>query len=110
MRLHRLPFSVFLPSLVIAVAQRHAAQLIENFPASPRIHNLAGLVEYKLRHYAEAERHLNESQRLHAHWKTRLWIGKTLTQIGRFEEAEAILLDVLPHHPDCRLDLAWLFE
>ncbi|MEW6367842.1 MAG: tetratricopeptide repeat protein [Acidobacteriota bacterium] len=87
-----------------------SSQLLNLFPTSPRIHYIAGLIDYRRRDYPAAELHLTESQRLHPHWRTEYWIGRTLTQAGRFEEAEATLLRILPQYPGCRMDLAWLYE
>lgn len=91
-------------------AQSLSSQLLELFPASPRIQYLAGLLACRTKRYAEGEIHLRESEKLHAHWRTRLWLGKALTQLGRLDEAEAILVGLLPQHPNCRTDLAWLYE
>jgi hypothetical protein len=33
-----------------------------------------------------------------------------LTQLGRLDEAEAILVGLVEDHPHCRRDLAWLYE
>lgn len=85
-------------------------QLLQNFPASPRIHYLAGRVEYRRRDYAPAVSHLRESQRLHQHWKTLYWLGKALTQRGEFDEAERLLIESVGRDPFALLDLAWLYE
>jgi hypothetical protein len=37
-------------------------------------------------------------------------LGKTCTQLGLFEEAEAMLIDLPTAHPQVGLDLAWLYE
>lgn len=75
---------------------------------SARITYLAGLTAYRIRRYDEAEAHLRESNRIHPHWWTQRWPGKTLTQHGQFDEAEALLLAVRERTPLVWLDLAWL--
>jgi len=91
-------------------AARLADQVVEQFAASARIWYLAGLVAYRRKRYEVAEKRLRESERLHRHDRTRRQIGKTLTQLGRFEAAEPLLLDLVDRHPECRIDLAWLHE
>jgi tetratricopeptide (TPR) repeat protein len=87
-----------------------AEQLCRLFPDSARIAFLAGKSAYRLRHYEQAEAHFRESQRLYPHWKTQQWLGKTLTQAGRFDEAEALLLGTRDSIGGASLDLAWLYE
>jgi tetratricopeptide (TPR) repeat protein len=87
-----------------------AEQLCRLFPLSARIAYLAGLTAYRIRRYDEAEAHLRESNRIHPHWWTQRWLGKTLTQLGQFDEAEALLLSVRERTPGAWLDLAWLCE
>jgi len=87
-----------------------AGQLCRLFPDSARILFLAGKLAYRRKHYEEAEAHFRESQRLYAHWQTQHWLGKTLTQAGKFKEAESLLLQVLERHRYALLDLAWLYE
>ena len=91
-------------------AARLAAQLVELFPSSARILHFAGRAAYRTRDYAEAERRLRESGRLAPRRQTDHWLGKTLTQKGDFDEAEALLLRTLPDNPWVGLDLAWLYE
>jgi tetratricopeptide (TPR) repeat protein len=91
-------------------AARLADQVVEQFPASARIWYLAGLVAYRRKRYEVAEERLRESDRIHPHDRTRRQIGKALTQLGRLEAAEPILLDLVDRHPECRIDLAWLYE
>lgn len=87
-----------------------ATQLLELFPGSGRIHYLAGIQAYRQKRYPLALERFRESDQLHPHWKSRHWLGKTLTQMGRLEEAEPILLELVESHPRCRCDLAWLYE
>lgn len=87
-----------------------AAQLIELYPESGRIHYLAGWLAYRRRDYPRAVGHFRESLRIHPHRHTRHRLGKALTQAGQFDEAEALLLALMPELPACRLDLAWLYE
>ena len=91
-------------------AQTLALQLIDLYPASARIHYLTARVQYHNKSYPLALHHFRESERLHPHWLARHWMGKTLTQLGQFEPAEALLLGLLPKHPQVGLDLAWLYE
>ncbi len=87
-----------------------AAQLVESFPASARIFYLAGRTAYARREYERALEHLQEAERLAPHWRVRHWIGKTLTQLGRLDEAEPVLREVLAEHPNTAPSLAWLHE
>ena len=91
-------------------ARRLADQLVGLFPGSARIHYLAGRVAYRRRQYGGARGLFEESLRLASHWRVRQWLGKTLTQLGRFDEAEPLLIGALAEHPSAGLDLAWLFE
>lgn len=94
----------------LADARPLAKQLLTLFPSSARILYLAGLLAYRLRDYATAETHLRESHHIYAHWRTLHLTGKALTQQGRLEEAETILLPLAEQHPHVHLDLAWLHE
>lgn len=88
----------------------YAAQALTLHPGSARLHYLAGRLAYGQKQYAEAERHFRECEALAPHWRQRLALGKTLTQLGRLAEAEPILLALLPEHAECGKDLAWLLE
>lgn len=85
-------------------------QLLALHPDSPRIHFLAGRLAYKKKEYARAVHHFQESQLRHPSWWTRFWQGDALTQLGQFEEAEAVLLEVVPHITRARRTLAWLYQ
>lgn len=87
-----------------------AGQLLALFPSSSRIHYLAGRVDYHRKDYGRALGHFEESQRLRPDWQVRRWLGKTATQAGRFEQAEAVLLELVGDHPQVAADLAWLYE
>ena len=87
-----------------------AGQLLELFPGSARLHYLAGQLAYRCRDYAKAERHYRESLHLYPHWRTRHLLGRTLTQVGRLDEAESVLVDLAPQREECLRDLAWLYE
>ena len=87
-----------------------AAQLVELFPASARIFYLAGRTAYARREYQRALELFREAGRLAPHWRVRHWIGKTLTQLGRLDEAEPVLREVLAEHPHTAPSLAWLHE
>ncbi|MBI4584797.1 MAG: tetratricopeptide repeat protein [Planctomycetes bacterium] len=94
----------------LAEAKGLAGQLLELHPGSARVQYLAGLLAYRQKDYAAAERHLRESHRLFPHSKNYRLLGKTLTQQRKFEEAEGILQSLAPGNPWCQLDLAWLYE
>ncbi len=91
-------------------AEPLAQQLIRLFPDSARVHYLAGRLAYSLRNYQEAAGRFRESDRLYPHWFTQLFLGKTLTQQGQFDEAESILTRLSPAHAAARRDLSWLYE
>ncbi len=93
-----------------AEARTLARQLCRLFPQSGRIVFLAGKLAYKQKHYEEAEAHFRESQRIYPSWRTQHWLGKALTQAGRFDEAESLLLVAREHTAAALLDLAWLHE
>lgn len=91
-------------------AENLANQLIQLFPASSRIHYLAGLVAYRQKKYSSAQPAFEESFRLYPHWRTERYIGKSCTQSGDFDRAESHLLHLSADHALCLLDLAWLYE
>ena len=94
----------------LSEAQRLAKQLLETFPSSARIHYLAGRAAYRRKAYAAGAAHFNESLRIADHWKTRWWLGKTLTQSGDLARAEPLLVEIVEEHPIAGRDLAWLYE
>ena len=85
-------------------------QLLPLFPASARIHYLAGRVYYHDKDYRRAGEHFTESDRIHTHWLAQRWLGKVLTQLGEHVRAEAVLVDLAASHPTVKIDLAWLYE
>ncbi len=87
-----------------------AEQLLELFPDSARVQFLAGRVYYQRKDYAKAVDCFSESQRIARRWDSQRWLGKTYTQMGRFEDAEAPLHELAPRHDIVNLDLAWLYE
>jgi tetratricopeptide (TPR) repeat protein len=87
-----------------------ADQLLTLFPSSARIHYLAGRIHYQHKNYARAQERFAEANRLHPHWMTHHWLGKTCVQQGNYEQAEALLVGLTAAHPRTRLDLAWLYE
>ncbi|MBI2570297.1 MAG: hypothetical protein HYV63_25120 [Candidatus Schekmanbacteria bacterium] len=87
-----------------------ADQAVRLFPASPRVRLLGGRAMYRAHRYEEALDHFRESARLRPHWMTERWIGKTLTQLGRYDEAEACLRRVRDRSVGVLLDQAWLYQ
>jgi tetratricopeptide (TPR) repeat protein len=87
-----------------------ATQLVELFPSSARVRYLAGWLAYRQKRYGEAVGEFEESERLHAHWHTQRMRGKALTQAGRLDEAEGVLVPLAAEHRQVDLDLAWLYE
>ena len=87
-----------------------AEQLCRLHPDSGKIFFLAGKLAYRQREYPVAETRLRESFRLHPHWKSRYWLGRTMTALNRFDEARSLLESVVEAHPFVQADLAWLFE
>src|SRR5262249_46152202 len=87
-----------------------AEQLVAFFPGSARIHLLAGQVALERREHAAAVAYLRESEKLWPQPFTRRLLGHALTNIGCFEEAEGLLLEVARADPRSRRDLAWLYE
>ncbi len=91
-------------------ARAAAAQLVLAHPDSPRAQYLAGWSAYRNKQWTVAEAHFRESNLLHPAVTSRAWIGKSLTAQRRFDEAEAILVDVVGERPSWATDLAWLYE
>ncbi len=94
----------------LAEADALARQLCNLFPDSGRVFFLAGKLAYRQKRYEEAEGYFRESDRIYPNQGTRYWLGKTLTQTGRFDQAESLLLSAREHNPRALLDLAWLYE
>jgi tetratricopeptide (TPR) repeat protein len=91
-------------------AEPLARQLVHLYPSSGRVHYLAGRLAYAQRRYADAEIFFRESERIFPNWFTHLFLGKTLTQKGDFDQAEAILGELAGDHITARRDLSWLYE
>jgi len=105
-----LELELYINSNRLEEASALAKQLCHLFPDSGRIHFLAGKAAYRLKRYPEAESCFRESQRIFPHWRTLNWLGKTLTQTGQYDDAEALLLSAREHASTALLDLAWLYE
>jgi len=91
-------------------AEALATQLCQAFPESSRIHFLTGELAFRQKRYDAAERHFRECARLHPLWSADRWLGKTLTNMGRFDEAWSLLEKVKGHDDQVHADLGWLFE
>ncbi len=105
-----LELSFYLRTNRIPEAAALADQLCRLFPDSARIQFLAGQAAYRQKKYGEAESRFRESHRLYPHWHTQRWLGKTLTQLGRYDDAESLLTVAAEHADVALLDLAWLHE
>jgi tetratricopeptide (TPR) repeat protein len=91
-------------------AEALSSQLLRLFPNSARIQFLCGRLSYRLKHYPQAEGCFRESHRLYPSLQTQLWLGKTLTQRGAWDEAESFLLAARDHYRLAHLELGWLYE
>lgn len=91
-------------------AQKLSKQLVQLFPSSARVVFLAGQVAARHRDHDRARALFEESLRLAPHWRIRRWLGRTLTHLGNFEEAEPVLLSARDENPSACRDLAWLYE
>ena len=91
-------------------AEALAGQLGGLYPASPRVHFLAGRLDYKRKRYAAAAEHFEESARLHPSWRAARWRGKALTELGHLDDAEAILVPLAESQTVVLRDLAWLYD
>ncbi|MDJ0837574.1 MAG: tetratricopeptide repeat protein [Acidobacteriota bacterium] len=91
-------------------AEPLADQLCRMHPESSRIWFLAGKCAYRCKLYPKAEHAFRESHRLFPHSRSEHWLGKTLTQMGKFDEARSILEAIRTEIPFAVRDLIWLFE
>lgn len=91
-------------------ADRLAQSLATLFPTSAHVLHWAGRAAYRVGDYARAEAWLRESRTLAPRWLTDRWLGKTLTQVKQLDEAEALLAPLMAMHPECGLDLAWVYQ
>ncbi|HET7506045.1 MAG TPA: tetratricopeptide repeat protein [Kofleriaceae bacterium] len=91
-------------------ADRLARRLVARFPGSAHVRYWTGRAQYARKRYADAEASFRESGKLAPHVVHDHWLAKTLTQLRRFDDAEAMLLRVVEQRPRARADLAWLYE
>ena len=91
-------------------AEALARQLVDLFPESARVQHMAGRAAYLGRRYAEAEERFAESERLYPSPSSTRWRGRSLAQLGRLDEAEALFLGLVARLPEVRRDLAWVYE
>ena len=91
-------------------AARLSERLITQFPSSPGVLFQAGMAAFHSKRYGPARRRFEESEKLFSAAKTRRWLAKTLINMGRFDDAEGLLLNLVDEAPQCRSDLAWLYE
>jgi tetratricopeptide (TPR) repeat protein len=94
----------------LAEADSAARQLLDLHPGSARVLYWAGRLAFDRKDYSAAASRFEECLRIHPNPFTRRQLAKSLTNLGRFEEAERHLLVLVPGDPECRLDLAWLHE
>jgi tetratricopeptide (TPR) repeat protein len=100
----------YLASERLGEAESLAKQLCRTFPDSARVWFLAGKLAYRQKRYSDAETCFRESQRIYPSNQTQLWLGKTLTQTGEWNEAESLLTSVRDRYDHALLDLGWLYE
>ncbi len=91
-------------------AESLASQLCQLFPDSGRIWLLSGKLAYRQKRYDDAENCFRESNRVYPSDHAQHWLGKTLTQTGSLDEAEALLVSVRERFDSAFMDLAWLYE
>ena len=84
--------------------------LCGQFPDSAFIFHWSGQAAYRARRYADAEALFRESARIAPRQRNDWWLGKTLTQLGRFDEAEALLVPLVKVWAMVGKDVAWLYE
>jgi len=101
---------LYLNANKLAEANAMVSQLVRLFPESARIAFLAGKVAYRLKDYKRAESCFRESQRIYRNWRSQYWLGKALTQLGQFEEAESLLLAARERTANVLIALGWLYE
>ncbi len=105
-----LELEFYLNSNRMSEAQSLADQLCVLFPDSSRILFLAGKLAYRQKRYESAVMRLRESNRVYPSRQTEYWLGKTLTQLGDFDEAESLLIPASEQMDHALLDLAWLYD
>jgi len=107
---HGLEYEYLIKSHHFVEAQAVSKQLLDWYADSSRFQFLTGLLYYIQKQYKKALPYFEESQNIYSSSYTQRYIGKTLTQLGQFETAEAILQTALPHTDLILADLAWLYE
>jgi tetratricopeptide (TPR) repeat protein len=107
---HGLALELLLEKGLLEEAGRAADRLISRFPSSAGILFQAGVAAYRLKRYPSAEQRFEESEKLFSSKKTRRMLAKTLINLGRFDDAEGMLINLVETDPFCRSDLAWLYE
>jgi tetratricopeptide (TPR) repeat protein len=107
---HGIALELLLQKGLMDEAGRTADRLVDRFPNSAGILFQAGLAAYKQKKYALAAQRFDESEKLFSSKKTRRMLAKTLINLGRFDDAEGMLINLVEIDPSCRADLAWLFE
>jgi hypothetical protein len=68
------------------------------------------IAAYHRRDYRQAAERFEEAEGPHPHWKHQRWQGKSLSQVGKLVQAEALLLPLADPHRVCPADVAWSFE
>lgn len=91
-------------------ARSMAVALLSEAPGSARVQLLAGRAAYGAHDYVAALEHFRESRRIARRWRIELWIGKTQSQLGKLDEAEATLLPIAGDHAEAHHALAWVYE
>jgi tetratricopeptide (TPR) repeat protein len=107
---HGLALDLLLAEHRLDEADTLADHLVRRFPSSAGILFGAGMTAYRRRDYPRALKLFDESERLFTSRKTRRFMGKTLTNMGCFDDAESLLINLLSEYSFCRADLAWLYE
>ena len=107
---HGLELERLLASGQMDEAGKLAEHLVARFPSSAGILFQAGMAASRQKKHDRALAHFEESEKLYSSRKTRRWIGKTLTNLGRFDDAESLLINLHAEDPYCGIDLAWLYE
>ncbi len=107
---HGLMLELLLKKGRLDEAERAAERLTVRFPTSAGILFQAGIAAFRLKKYPLALMRFEESEKLFSSKKTRRMSAKTLINLGRFDDAESMLLNLVEIDPMCRTDLAWLYE
>lgn len=100
----------YLKSNKLKDAAQAATQLVVLFPDSSRILCLAGQVLYRQKHYSKARDYFRECFYSHPSPYVQRWLGRSLIQLGEFDEAKKHLDRVIEKYPRAHRDFAWLHE